>query len=114
MWTPFSFGVVPAGKIQEFSDCGFLGGKSPVIKLKITNWLFRSEKYSLWNLRFPFLVAILGIRLLKKSIPTFTQMGDPTPNAVGLLPKPPDPVVIDGGHQPPFVHHTPSGLTPPK
>ncbi|KAL2516458.1 hypothetical protein Fot_30429 [Forsythia ovata] len=41
-------------------------------------------------------------------------MGDPTftqPNAARLPPKPPNPVIIGGGHQPPFVHRTPAGLT---
>ncbi|KAL2489902.1 hypothetical protein Fot_43194 [Forsythia ovata] len=44
-------------------------------------------------------------------------MGDLTfmqPNAVGLPPKPPDSVIIDGGHQPSSFHHTPAGLAPPK
>ncbi|KAL2551463.1 hypothetical protein Fot_05082 [Forsythia ovata] len=41
-------------------------------------------------------------------------MGDPTSNAVGLPPKPPDPVIIGGSHQLPSFHHTPAGLTFPK
>ncbi|KAL2501295.1 hypothetical protein Fot_35143 [Forsythia ovata] len=44
-------------------------------------------------------------------------MGDPTfrqSNAARLPPKPPDPVIIGSGHQPPSVHHTSADHTPPK
>ncbi|KAL2553399.1 hypothetical protein Fot_07018 [Forsythia ovata] len=41
--------------------------------------------------------------------PTFMQAND-----VELPPKQPDPVIIDDVHQPPSIHHTFVGLTPPK